>query len=80
MATVCAECVNLVVRDRGAPWWKWECIQRPRSVTFNPVDGRTCADPAYLFCKDLNAGECKHFEAGPNTLHPVGSRNDQQAI
>lgn len=42
----------------------------PLPQWFNPLTGKTAADPPYAFCKGRNRGDCEDYSPGINSLSP----------
>lgn len=62
--TFCETCAHVYKVDRHDPPWRWLCIKHRRIEGFGFVTRKTWDDfPPYLYCRDVNGGQCPLYEA-----------------
>jgi len=60
--TICETCKNMTRNNATAPWYKWQCMKFKRMEGFGFVTEDIRESDPYMYCKDINGGECPLYE------------------
>lgn len=61
--TFCERCAHVYKPDKNDAPWRWLCIKHRRVEGFGFVTtGAWDGFPPYLYCKDVNGGQCPLYE------------------
>lgn len=61
--TLCEDCEYMHPSSRQGPSYRAICMKHPRlQGTQNVAKGRWDRDSPYMYCRDINGGNCPLFE------------------